>query len=233
MQVYKLTFPDGTIYVGATTHTVLQRVKKHYEARNSLKAKNRLIMRAFKTHGLNVKIDVLAECENKELLLLAEMEAIQKHNSLNANNKLGLNVVRGGLGMRVGDTHSEYKKQWCKANKERLTNKGKSYYQENKDRLKQSAKDYHEQNKERNLARNRDYARLHKEENNARASKFQKENRERTNEKNRAWRASRTPEQKAEIAAKAKARKDANRDEINRKERERRQMKRDLLKGQG
>jgi hypothetical protein len=199
MQVYKLTFPDNTIYVGATTKTALQRLKTHYESRNSTNGKSKLIQQAFIKHGLNVKIQVLAECDNKEILLLAEMEAIEKHRSFHEVNQLGLNLFRGGVGMRVGVSHSDYKKEWSKSNKERLEKKRADYYEENKDRLKQAAKDYHEQNKERCLARNREYAKLHSAENSARAGQYQRDNREKTNEKNRLWKASRTPEQKEEI----------------------------------
>ncbi len=230
MQVYKLTFPDNSIYVGATTKTALERLKNHYEARNAQVGKNKLIRQAFFRYGLNVKIDVLCECDNKELLLLAEMEAIEKHNSFNGNNPLGLNMVRGGVGIKKQATLSEYKKDWCERNNDRLLEKKKAYYQENKERLKASAKDNHEKNKERNNERNRKYAREHKEEIGAYHAEYQRINREKVNEKNRLWRLSRTPEQKAEIAAKAKQKKDANREEINRKERERRKAKRELLK---
>ena len=242
MELYKLTFPNNKSYIGITSRTAVERFKEHC----SESSKCRMLKNAIAKYGKeNAIITVLGVFDNWELLCLAEQEAIEKHQTFWKGGK-GYNLTFGGDGVITIDMYgderivrdktirSQYKKEWQKNNKERLNKKSSCYYEENKDRLKRSARDYHEQHKECCLARNREYAKTHREQNTARAAKFQKDNRERTNEKNRLWRASRTPEQKAEIAAKAKARKDANRDEINRKERERRQMKRDLLKsGQG
>lgn len=102
MQLYKISFPahlTTKCYIGITSKTAQQRFKEHCQ-----KYQNKLIHRAIKKHGKeNAIITVLAECDDWELLCLAEQEAIEKFNTKNPN---GYNLTDGGEGV-YGLVHNE------------------------------------------------------------------------------------------------------------------------------
>lgn len=207
MELYKLTFPNNKSYIGITSRTAIERFKEHCDKSSNCK----MVRNAINKYGKeNVIITVLGVFNNWELLCLAEREAIEKYQTFSETGK-GYNLTLGGDGVITVDIYGDervirdkemrslYKKEWCERNKDRLSKRRADYYQQNKEKLKLKAKTYHEQNKEKCLARNREYAKLNSQENSARAGQYQRDNREKTNEKNRLWKASRTPEQKAEI----------------------------------
>jgi len=218
MQVYKLTFEDGTFYIGATTKTAIERLHTHYLDRTSKNKKHKLIMQAFNKHDYNLNLEVLAEVDNKELLSLAEMEAIEKHNAFNENNPLGLNMKRGGLGIPK-EGMPKLKADWQKRHKPRLQEKQKEYYQANKEKLLIKAKEYYETNKEACNGRNKEYAKNHKEELAAYRAQYQKDNKEAVNANNRRYRErlkmTMTPEEKERRLAIRRAKRKAKNDQSN------------------
>jgi len=221
MQVYKITFEDGTFYIGATTKTAIERVHGHYLEMTCTKGRHKLIRQAFYKHGYNLNLEVLAECDNKELLLLAEMEAIEKHNAFNENNPLGLNMKRGGLGIPK-EGMPKLKADWATRNKERLQEKQKEYYQANKERLIENAREYYETNKEVINERNREYSKVHKEEIAAYRAQYQKDNKEAVNANNRRYKErlkmTITPEEKERRLALRRANRNARTQEEKERE---------------
>jgi len=91
MQLYQLSFPNGKKYIGITSKTAEERFKRHF-----WRSKKNPCQRAIHKYGKeNVVISVLGECDNWELLCLAEREAIEKFNTLSPN---GYNLTLGGEG---------------------------------------------------------------------------------------------------------------------------------------
>ena len=103
MQLYCLTFPNGKKYIGITSKTAQERFKRHCD--NSSKS---IISRAVRKYGKDsVIMSVIAECDNWELLCLAEQEAIEKFNTIAPN---GYNLTLGGEGLyghAFSDKHRE------------------------------------------------------------------------------------------------------------------------------
>jgi len=95
MYLYKISFPKHLTtkcYIGITSQTLKKRLKGHCRL-----SSDSLISRAIKKHGKkNTIMSVIAECDNWELLCLAEMEAIEKFNSFAPN---GYNLTKGGEGL--------------------------------------------------------------------------------------------------------------------------------------
>jgi len=92
MQLYRLSFPNGKKYIGITSKTAKERFKEHCAPSNRINA----VQHAIHKYGKeSVKLTVLAECDNWELLNLAEIEAVEKFNTFYPN---GYNLTLGGDG---------------------------------------------------------------------------------------------------------------------------------------
>jgi hypothetical protein len=148
MQLYQLKFPNGKSYIGITTKTTIQRFKEHCAPSNNKNA----CQNAIHKHGKeNVIISVLAECDNFELLLLAEKEAIEKFNTFIPN---GYNLTLGGEGRITVNVFGEER---IKREKTRIASNGKKRYSEKSDQIKNQAKNYYLANKEKQQAGNKRY----------------------------------------------------------------------------
>jgi group I intron endonuclease len=163
MQLYQLLFPNGKKYIGITSLTVYQRFKEHCKPSN-----NKFIChKAIKKYGKeNIVITVLAECDNWELLCLAEQEAIEKFNTFYPN---GYNSSLGGDGVlkyglsgdesiaRVKQKKAEVGKLYYAKNKNAILAKNKDYikkwvveyHKKNKELLNEKSKKYHAENKKK------------------------------------------------------------------------------------
>ena len=93
MQLYKLDFPNGKSYIGITSKNAQERFKQH--CRPS-KKQNPCQLAIQKYGKENVKLTVIVTVDSWELLCLAEIEAIEKFNTLKPN---GYNLTLGGEGV--------------------------------------------------------------------------------------------------------------------------------------
>jgi len=93
MQLYKLDFPNGKSYIGITSKTAQERFNQHC---CKSKNKNPCQLAIHKYGKENIIINVLAECNDWELLCLAEQEAIEKFNTFKPS---GYNLTKGGEGV--------------------------------------------------------------------------------------------------------------------------------------
>ena len=118
MQLYKLDFPNGKSYIGITSKTAQERFIGHCNPAQ----KQNLCQKAIHKYGKeNVIINVLAECDNWELLCIAEQEAIEKFNTITPN---GYNLTLGGEGT--------YGLKWSEESKSKLSEIGKKNMTEDK-----------------------------------------------------------------------------------------------------
>ena len=112
MYLYKISFPEHLTtkcYIGITSQTLKKRFKSHCYSSNCS-----LISRAIKKYGKNSAImSVIAECDNWELLCLAEQEAIEKFNTISPN---GYNLTLGGEGLYGHVFSEQHKDRISKAN---------------------------------------------------------------------------------------------------------------------
>lgn len=184
MQLYQLLLPNGKKYIGITSKTAQERFKRHCELRKNKTA----IQHAIHKYGKeNVVVTILAECDNWELLCLAEMEAIEKFNTIAPN---GYNLTLGGEGNAIvgiyGDERitrdkevisivkkdyyernreaiSAKKKIHREKNREAISLKNKARYNANKETIKIKYKLYREENKEKIAAQDKSYRDANKE----------------------------------------------------------------------
>jgi group I intron endonuclease len=104
MQLYKISFTTTPkIYIGITNKTIQKRLVAHIK--KSRTGSTLAIHNAIRKHG-NPIINVISECDDWELLCLAEQEAIEKFNTKVPN---GYNIASGGSGT-VGVKMSESEK---------------------------------------------------------------------------------------------------------------------------
>lgn len=97
MYLYKISFPEHLTtkcYIGITSQSLGRRLNGHCKLSN-----DSLISKAIRKYGKeNTIISIVSECNNWELLCLAEMEAIEKFNTF-ASNGNGYNLTLGGDGL--------------------------------------------------------------------------------------------------------------------------------------
>lgn len=88
--LYKLTFPNGKVYIGQTVRKMQIRFNQHKTAANrgSLLA----VHCAWRKYG-EPSVSIIDECENREQLNQAEIDAIQSHGALVPG---GYNIGFGG-----------------------------------------------------------------------------------------------------------------------------------------
>jgi hypothetical protein len=145
MQLYKLDFPNGKSYIGITSKTTQERFKSHCHPSNRKNPCQHAIQKYSKE---NIKIKVLAECDNWELLCLAEIEAIEKFTTKSPN---GYNLTDGGDGC-LGSYHSEFMKSYMNKPENREKNSIKSKLRFSTDSARneaaQKTKDYFKNNPE-------------------------------------------------------------------------------------
>lgn len=79
-KIYKLTFPNGKIYIGQTS----QELKNRWDSGRGYKENEALFHDILLYGWLNVKKEMLEEVEDKETALEREAYYIEKHNSGNA-----------------------------------------------------------------------------------------------------------------------------------------------------
>lgn len=90
--LYKMTFPNGKAYIGATSKTTEIRVKEH-EVRSRTRGKKVPVHSCLKKYGDDKTVETLFSHPDMELVLVAEEIAICHHGTLWPD---GLNISRGG-----------------------------------------------------------------------------------------------------------------------------------------
>lgn len=224
MELYKLVFPNGKPYIGITRTTALLRLKEH-----ARKPRKTPCYRAIQKYGKeNIKVIVLANCDNWELLCLAEQEAIEKHNTLVSNGK-GYNITFGGEGALTVQEQGEARiardkakahalyvknksyrnaisKAYYLANKQRHRELAKKWKEENRDKVRQLERERYAANIEKERARNRMNTVKHKERKTAYDKKWVSENKDKVAAKTRRY----YDAHKEELKAKRQAREAAN-----------------------
>lgn len=88
--IYKITLPNGKIYIGNTCKPIEQRLNEHI-ARG--KTKFAAILRTF--HVEQIKIEALCQTSHWAQAKGWEIAQIKKHDALNP--AIGLNKTRGGF----------------------------------------------------------------------------------------------------------------------------------------
>ncbi|MFA6090035.1 MAG: GIY-YIG nuclease family protein [Candidatus Woesearchaeota archaeon] len=141
MQLYKISFKTtDKCYIGITSKTAIERFKGHKN-----KTSKSLISKAIRKHGVkNTILTVIADCDNWELLCLAEVEAIEKYNTL---TPAGYNCTLGGDGV--------FGFKWSDEQKTVQSEILKNYYIENPDhidKLKESISNAYVNNPEKREA---------------------------------------------------------------------------------
>lgn len=98
-KIYKLTFPDGMIYIGMTKQSIRWRLYAGYRH-------NKNMMTAIAKWGKqNIQKEILADNLTIEEADLAEIYYIQQYDS--TNPKIGYNISRGGIKAWEGMHHSK------------------------------------------------------------------------------------------------------------------------------
>lgn len=111
MKLYKISFPTTEkVYIGITSVSVATRFKAHCHQKSKT-----AISLAIRKYG-NAVLTVLAECDDWELLCLAEQEAIEKFNSRAPN---GYNLTDGGEGFVGLEFSIEHRRKLGEASKNR------------------------------------------------------------------------------------------------------------------
>lgn len=94
--LYKISFPNGKIYIGITSKSLRNRIQSHVTlALGNGKRKN-LVHHAIKKFNGEIKAVELLFCGNFELLKLLEVKAIAHYNS---KSPFGYNLSDGGEGL--------------------------------------------------------------------------------------------------------------------------------------
>lgn len=226
MQLYQLSFPGGKKYIGITSKTAKERFNAH--CRYSYK-KMGACQSAIKKYGKeNVIITVLGECDDWELLCLAEMEAIEKYNTIAPN---GYNLTLGGEGTvfikeygterlnrdrRIRILYAQSNKEKIKLrmteyqqiNKEKLNLISREYRIKNKEELDKKGKEYREKNKEKISIKGAKYYEARKEEIAKITKEYREKNRAKLRENGKAYR----DKNRELILAKAKEKYNNNRE---------------------
>jgi len=145
MELYKINFPNGKIYIGITRKTAEYRLKRHYK----VPEKDRQpCQRALHKYGLeSIRIEKLATCDEWELLCLSEREAIEKYDTLYPN---GYNMTLGGEGTLKTNLTGE---AWEKRERERISVYSKARRESDPDAAKERDRVSREKYKEKNKAK--------------------------------------------------------------------------------
>lgn len=102
-KIYKLTFPDGMIYIGMTKQSIRWRLYAGYRH-------NKNMMTAIAKWGKqNIQKEILADNLTIEEADFAEIYYIQQYDS--TNPKIGYNISRGGIKAWEGMHHSKATRQ--------------------------------------------------------------------------------------------------------------------------
>lgn len=98
--VYLLTFANGKVYVGMsrTDKRGLFTLRYNNHARTAKRGKSSPIYNAWRKHGAPVQ-SILSTHETREACALAEIDAIQVHDSMNPAH--GYNLMAGGQGLHA------------------------------------------------------------------------------------------------------------------------------------
>jgi len=165
MQLYRIDFPNGKVYIGITSRTAKERFATHC---GNSKKKNACQFAIHKYGKENVVLTVMAECDNWELLCLAEIEAIEKFNSHISKN--GYNITLGGEGNFILNIQGKEREErdkllrknlkinYQKNNKEKIIKQSKDYYDKNRNKLIEKSKLFYSENVEKVKERNAEYA---------------------------------------------------------------------------
>jgi len=197
MQLYQLLFPNGKSYIGITSKTAQERFKKH--CRPSTK-KNPCQHAIHKYGADNVAIIVIATFDNWELLCLAEVEAIEKLNTIAPN---GYNLTLGGEGrLTVGLCGEER----IARDKARAAANSKIYVAANKAEIAEKQKIYRDTNKVELAIYRKKYRKANKVEISAKAKARRKANKVKVNRTaaQKAYQKAYYEANKAEVSAREK-----------------------------
>jgi group I intron endonuclease len=123
--IYKITNPNGRIYVGKTIN-LKERISCYV---NGCTKQQPIIHRSIAKYGWkNHKFEILFEMEDT-LLNDMEMVMIKKYNSFHGNNKMGMNLTLGGEGI------SGFKHRKESIEKMSINSSGKKHTEETKKKI--------------------------------------------------------------------------------------------------
>ena len=124
--IYKITFPNGKMYIGLTTQKFRNRMNGH--KRDALRKVNKPLYSAMNKCGFdNLKWEIIDTAKNKEELVEKEIFWIKRWNTyINSENSMGYNLTLGGEGTfgLIGELHhsSIFNEKQAKEIKIRLHN---------------------------------------------------------------------------------------------------------------
>ena len=102
-KVYMYTFPNGKIYIGVTKHSIEERRDNGYQHNKQLQVAMR------EAGWKNIKVDILAQCEDQDTAFNKEQEFIAKFNATDPD--VGYNKSHGGKSTFQGLHHTEKHRQ--------------------------------------------------------------------------------------------------------------------------
>ena len=114
--IYKMTFPDGRLYIGATTAPLQKRFGEHLSASKNPTAKTKIAQALRSTDPKDVKVEKIDFFENLEEAEFQERHYIEKFQTVST----GLNTAPGGNGVDGYQRTEEDRKRISVAQKERF-----------------------------------------------------------------------------------------------------------------
>ena len=140
-KIYKVVDNSSDmVYIGSTCNTLEMRLKQHesqYKGFKLGKTRNVTVFKILDNNNYKIELIKLFPCDNKKDLELEEGKIIKEYR----NKKL--NAVNRCI---VGQTKSDYGKEYYQTKKDKINTKTKEYYQNNIDKIKESKKQYYETN---------------------------------------------------------------------------------------
>lgn len=116
MLLYSATFPNGKEYIGATTRTIEQRKRDHYDAHTRIDNK---LYRAINKYGFeNIEWNQVGKFDTKEEMFENEKKLIAERNT----QKAGYNSTSGGEGSPDRELTPENRIKISEAQKKRFEN---------------------------------------------------------------------------------------------------------------
>jgi len=174
-KIYKIVCNiTGEVYIGSTTKTLEERLKKHeYHYKEWLDGGRDITSFQIIERG-DYRIELIEEvsCESKTELYKIEG---QYQREIECVNK----YIAGRTGKEYREDNKEKIKQYYEKNKE----KKKEYYEEHKEEIKEYQKEYYKEHKEGLKEYQKEYREEHKEEVKERQKKYYEEHKEEINEK--------------------------------------------------
>lgn len=177
--VYKIYTSESTeVYVGKTKDTLYNRLRGHRKNyRHHLKTGGSYTSSFEIIKHPCHRIELLKECDSYDDLRHYERYYIQT-----------LNCVNRSIPFKVGQSMTDYFREYKRNNRERVSENDKRYYTNNRDRVLERSKKYRENNKDAITKYKKEYREANREKLSKASNEYHIKNRDKINAKNRKQR---------------------------------------------